>query len=251
MTKIMAVLLSILAALVIFLPFGNPVSEFLVTKNSELYLEENFSGTGYYVDDVVYNFKTGNYYVDIRLSGSPDSSFTLYSDMKGKIGYDTYEDAVVHRWNTAGRIDDAYRKAVDALIEGGSIPYDINIGFGEIIYRESGVPVGDVVPEYAISTESLILDKEYDIAEMGKKAGKLTIYVCGDTVTAEKLAEILLAVKKAADEGGVCFKAIDCVLEYPMPDEGERKEEAVRVENFMYEDIYEEGLVDRVKEAAA
>lgn len=249
MNKIMVFFLSVLAVIVTVIPFGNPISEFLVTKNAEIYLEENYSGTDYFIEDVTYDFKTGNYYVSVSSPESPDSSFTIYSDLKGKIGYDTYEDAVLNKWNTAGRIDDAYRESVKKVLESGSLPYDISIGFGEIVYKESGVPVGETVPDYAIAVESLVLDGEYDTAEMGKKAGKLTVYIYSEKLTEEKLAEVLLTIRKATDKGGVYFKAIDCVLEYPQPEDGGQwRDERIAVENFMYDDIYEDGLVGRIKE---
>ncbi len=247
MKKIITWFLSILAVFVTFIPFGNPLSEFLVTKNSELYIEENFSGTDYFVEEVNYDFKTGHYYVLVSSPESPDSSFTLYADMKGSIGYDTYEDAVVNRWNTAGRIDDAYRKAVDEMLESGRIPYEISIGFGEIVYKESDVAEGEEIPDYAITVKTLELDKDYDIAEMGRKAGKLTVYVYSDDITSERMADVLLALKKAADEADVCFKAVDCVVERPQDENGEWRDEQISVSGFMYEDIYEQGLTERIE----
>lgn len=247
MKRITVWLLSILAVFAAFLPFGNPLSEFLVTKNSEIYIEEKFGDSTYFVEEVNYDFKTGHYYVAVSAPESPDSRFTLYADIKGKIGHDTYEDAVVNRWNTAARIDDAYRKAADKVLEGGSIPYEISIGFGEIVFKESGVAEGEAIADYAVSTKTLVLDKEYDIAEMGRKSGKLTVYVYSDDITAEKLAEVILEIRKATDEACVYFKAIDCVVERPQPENGEWRDEQLSVKGFMYDDIYEEGLVERVE----
>ena len=73
------IILVILGALVAFVPFGNPVSEYLAAKNAEIYLEENYQNTDYFVDNVSYDFKTGNYYVHIKAPDSVDRSFTLYA----------------------------------------------------------------------------------------------------------------------------------------------------------------------------
>ena len=42
---------------------------------------------------------------------------------------------------------------------------------------------------------------------------------------------------------------IDCVLEYPKLEDGKRREERVEVMNFLYSDIYEDGMVERVRAA--
>ena len=97
MKKIPAIVIPLLIILIFFLPFGNPISDFIVTKRSESYIAENYPDTDYTVEDASYDFKTGNYYVNIISPSSPDSGFTVYSDTKGNIGYDTYEDAVLKK----------------------------------------------------------------------------------------------------------------------------------------------------------
>ena len=95
--------------------FGNPVSKLLVTQNAKEYLEENYQGTDFEIETVNYDFKTSNYYVNIVSPSSLDSSFTLYAGLNGKIGYDTYENAVVEKWNTATRINNQYWDAKKAV----------------------------------------------------------------------------------------------------------------------------------------
>ena len=250
MRKKMLKILSVLLVFVLLTACVGLVSDFLVTRKSEKYISEKYSDTDYIVEEATYDFKTGNYYVHIKSPSSPDSSFTVYSDVFGRIGYDTYEDAVLKKWNTAGRIDDDYREAVGKVLESGRIPFEIDFGFGEIVYRESDTAEYGTVPDYAISTQELVIDGEYDISDMGKRAGKLTVYFYDSTVTGERLAEILLAVRAAADDTGVCFKAIDCILQQSVSDEDELANSGrVAVYGFMYDEIYRQGLVDRVKES--
>ena len=62
------------------------------------------------------------------------------------------------------------------------------------------------------------------------------------------MTAILLGIRKLMDEEDVSFYVIDCVLEYPKPeDDGEWKEGRVEVMTFLYDDIYEEGLTERVR----
>ncbi len=230
--------------------FGNPVSKYLVTKNAGIYLEENYPDTDYEIESVNYDFKTSNYYVQIKSPSSGDSHFTLYAGTNGKIGHDTYESSVVEKWNTAERINDEYRAAVKTLLEDADFPYNQHIGFADIEFADSDALAEGIVPDYAIKNETLELDGVYDIYEMGKKAGHLTVYIYDDDVNAQRLGEILLGIRKLFDEKNISFYIIDCILEYPRPEnDGPWKEGRVEVMSFLYNDIYEEGLLKRVEES--
>lgn len=230
--------------------YGNPVSKILVTHSAEKYLQENFNDTDFEIGIVNYDFKTSDYYVRVVSPSSADSSFTICAGLNGEIYYDSYEDNVVKKWNTAFRINDEYCNAVKNVIETEHPIYDFNIDFGEIVFNNSDAAEDESIPAYAVDTESLELDKVYDINEFGKKAGELTIYVYDEDVSCEKLAEILLGIRKIMDEADISFYVIDCVLEYPKPENPEEwKDDRVEVMDFLYDDIYQEGLVDRVKES--
>lgn len=243
------VILVILGALVAFVPFGNPVSEYLAAKNAEIYLEENYQNTDYFVDNVSYDFKTGNYYVHIKAPDSVDRSFTLYTGANGKITFDTYESSVLDKWNTASRINGEYWDKVKSILERDDFPYNQHIAFGEIIFKESGVPVGEDTPDYALSTADLVLDGVYDINELGARSGKLTVYIYDEDISVERLSEILLGIKQFLNDNSVTFYAIDCVLEYPKPESDDEpwREGRTEVMGFLCKDIYESGLVERVR----
>lgn len=253
MTKLLKVVGALTTAFVVFVLFsffGNPVSQFLVTKNAKDYLKENYPNTDFKIETVNYDFKTSNYYVQIESPSSLDSSFTLYAGLNGKIDYDTYEDAVVEKWNTATRINNQYWDAVKALFETEEPAYNFHIAFGNIEFANSDALADESTPKYAVKTESLELDGAYDINEFGKQAGHLTIYVYDEDVSYERLNEILLGIRNIMDEADVSFYVIDCVLEYPRPeDDGAWKEGRVEVMTFLYDDIYEEGLTQRVRES--
>lgn len=253
MNKFVKCILAVIVILILtgaFLFFGNPVSEFLVKRNAEKYIAENYKAYDYIVESVNYDFKTGNYYANISSPSSIDSSFTLYAGANGKIGFDTYESAVEGKWNTAGRINDEYRLKVEKALENEEFDYECNIGFGDIEFTQSDAPADASVPEYAISTSSLELDKNYDVNEFGKKAGHITVYIYNEDVSIEKLSEILLSFKKAADSENLDFYVIDCVLEYPNgDDEALWRDDRVEVMGFLYSEIYSGGLSKRVQQS--
>jgi hypothetical protein len=253
MIKAIKIILGLIFAfvlIVLMIIHGNPVSNILVNINAKAYLQENFQGTDFEIERVDYDFKTGNYYARVKSPSSADSSFTLYAGLNGKIGYDSYENLVVERWNTANRINDDYRSAVNTVLRNPEFPYGVDIGFGDIEFANSDALAGEVTPDYAVKTESLELDKIYDVNDFGSKAGHLTVYVFDEIVSYENLAKVLLEIKNLMDEANVSFFIIDCVLEYPKPEDmSQWNDDRVEVMGMLYDEIYEDGLAHRVKES--
>ncbi len=229
--------------------FGNPVSAFLADKGAQKYLEQHYAETDFYIDRVSFDFKSTNYHAFIKSPTSIDSSFSLTIGMNGKVWYDTYEDRVLNFHNTSQRISGQYRAAVDSVIESESFPYNAHFAFGDIEFKDSDHPADASMPDYALMRSDLELDADYDIVEFGKKAGHLTIYIYDETVSTERLTEILLKIKELMDEAAISFYVIDCVLEYEREPEGEIREGRVEVMNFLYSDIYEENLLERVEKS--
>jgi len=226
---------------------GNPISKLLATNTAKQYIKENHPDMDYQLDGVTFNFKFVCYNAYFTSPSSPDSSFTLMLGMDGRIVHDYYEAHVVERGNTARRLEEEYRAAVGKVLDNPSFPYNSHINFGELQFIQEDYQDAQGVPTYALSVNELELDGIYNVNELGAKAGKLTIYIYDDTVTVERLAEIILDIKGMLDDAGVRFYVLDCVLEYPKPESGEWKEGRVEVMDFLCSDIYEEGLVERVQ----
>ena len=228
---------------------GNPVSKYLAAKSANEYLEKNFSDKDFQIEEVTYDFKTGGYYARVTSPTSIDSHFSILLNFVGKVDYDTYDD-VTTGWNTAYRLEEDYRNAVKAITESKDFSEKYFIAYGEIPCVLSDYPIDEEHPEYALQKEELVIDKIYDIKEVASQHGKLVLYAYDDEVTHERLAELLLDVKNKFDNSGVTFKAVDFVLEPPKV-EGEpyMSDEQIQIRNFYYSDIYEDGLVERVKKA--
>lgn len=226
---------------------GNPISKLLATNTAKQYLQDHHPNTDYQLDAVTFNFKFVCYNAYFSSPSSPDSSFTLMLGMDGKIVQDYYEAHVTNRENTARRLENEYRAAVGKVLDNPAFPYDCHIGYGELQFIPEEYKNESDVPSYALITNDLELDGIYDINELGAKAGALTIYIYDDTVSVERLAEIILDIKAMLDDSGVSFYVMDCVLEYPKPESGQWTEGRVEVMEFLYSDIYEEGMVERVQ----
>ena len=227
---------------------GNPISKAMATNTAEKHIEENYADKDFEIERVTFSFKDGYYHAFIYSPSSIDSSFTLMIDMWGKLRYDTYEDRVLSGGNTADRISRDYRAVVDKVLDSQAFPYNEHIGYGDFDFYPRVHLEEYSVPEYALITEDLTLDAFYDVNELGAKHGKLTIYIDDDTVSYERLAEILLDIRRIFDDSGVKFYVIDCVLEYQKNEDSSKKQEGrVEVREFLYADIYEDGMAERVK----
>jgi len=243
------VALALIAGIAVFANalVGNPISKLLAQNSAERHIEENYADTDFYVERVSFSFKDTRYHAYIKSPSSVDSHFTIYMDMLGRVEFDFYEDDVLNGWNTADRIGTDYRKQVDAILDNPSFPYTCDIGYGDIEFIPEEYADNPDVPSYALYIEDLELDGIYNLAELGSQAGHLVLYVTEDTLSFERAAEIMLDIRRIMDDAGVGFYAMDFVLEYPRNEDGTRNsEDQIDVNNFLYEDIYEEGMVERV-----
>lgn len=223
---------------------GNPVSKMLATNTAKKYIEETYTDTDYYIEEVSYNFKDGYYHAFVKSPTSMDTQFSIYITMFGNINRDTYED-VESGFVTAQRLDTEYRNLAETVFTNATFPAGADIAFGTLeIHSEEFLNNPDVydIPSYALNQKELEIDKIYDIKELGSKAGHLTVYVNSDQVTLENAAKLLLTIKEQFHSAGIPFAAIDFHLE-------NSNEEYIGVANFLADDIYEEGLVERVEQA--
>ena len=226
---------------------GNPISKALAENTAKKHVEENYSNKGYELVDISYSFKDGYYHAHFSSPNSIDSGFSLMLDGFGKLRYDNYEYNVTNGWNTANRLRADYRNIVNTIIEGGSFPYNAHMGYGDLtVIAPEDRDIIPNAPEHALVTDELVPDAYYNVNELGSRCGTLTVYIYDETVSAERLAELLLGIRKCFDDSGVGFYTIDCVLEYQQSEDGPYEYGRVEVMNFKYSDIYEEGLIERV-----
>lgn len=233
--------------------FGNPVSHALATKAAKAFLSDRFSDTDYQMERITYSFKDGRYHAFMSSPTNIDGDFSVSFTMLGKYHYDTY-NSVLDGFNTAQRLNSEYRKLTDTILNDPALPYDntqiYSIMFGELeIYPREAFEDPNVtdVPAYAIVQDDLELNKIYDIKELGAKAGHLILYVDNDTISVEEAARIMLDFRSIFDEAAIPFYAMDFVLRHPCTEDGNSDDEEIRINDFLYQDIHEEGLTERIE----
>ena len=227
---------------------GNPISKHLAQNAAQQHLETVYPGTDFVLDEVGYSFKDGGYYAHVTSPSSEDSAFTLAFNHWGKFRWDSYEDRVVHRENTALRVDMEYRqltKQVLSQIE--SYDPDGIQGARLELDRRDWMQYEDYSP-YTMAFEDLELDRVYDVGELGSQCGTVIFYVDTDDVTPEHAARLMLEIRRVMDQAGVGFRGLDLVLREPLK-ENEPRDAGLQVEAFPYEDIFAEGLEKRILEA--
>ena len=225
---------------------GNPLTKIFVTIQAKRYIAQTYGDTDFEVEKVELHDKDPHRYLAYIVSpGSVDSHFIVSFDRWGKIEHDGYPNRVPSGLNMADRLKVEYRDRVEDVVTSPTFPYRVTTVSATISFVSKGT---SRVPKYALIANDLTLDASFD-ADFGAKAGELHITITDDTVSAERLAEILLDLKQILDNEGVPFYVITCNLADPDPatwKDGGR----LQLIHFLSSDIYEQGMVERVREAS-
>lgn len=235
--------------------FGNPFSSALAKSTAKRYLEEYYPDTDFMIENVSYDMKSGGYHVYVESPTSIDSHFYIYCDWLGRYNDDT-SSCITDGSNTYVRLTTEYWDLVRE-----KLPYadfDIDIGFGDL--RVAGVfEIYDYIDEngerkhytltkdYGLDISSLVLDGEYDLQVLGREHGSLSVRIHDDIISVERAAELLLELKTCLDKQGLPFHAIDFTLSAPRNENGQSVGPSIRLIEFLYSDIHEDGLADRVQ----
>ena len=251
--KIAALVLAlvILAALCLFANalVGNPVSKALATRTAKRHLAQHYPT--YTLERVGYSFKDGNYYAHLTDPNQIDGDFSLSITPAGKLRYDSYEDRVLAGENTRNRLSMEYRDMVDGVLEAPQAGLPLDFGFGDLECWSREAAANEDCPPYALITEDLTVNGTYDVRELGALAGHLVYYLEEENPSPERLAHWLLEIRRLMDAGGVPFVDIDLSIRYLRDENDQRPESDLYVLHFPYEDIYEDGLLQRVEQANA
>lgn len=228
---------------------GNPVCSAIAKNHARKMIATQFEETDLQIEQTGFNFKTGGYYVHVRSRSSIDTHFTIEYNGWGQYHYDTYEDVTSGR-NTLQRIDDAYFKQVQQVLDHWYGAENVNVGYGCINadYELTGFTY-EGLP--ALDLRTLERDARYDLNELGAQYGEVCFYLCTEEVTVERAAATLLEVRQLLEDEGLSFYAIDFVLMLPRHPDGTWNNDGpeIRLEDFPCSEIYEEGLAHRVQAA--
>lgn len=251
-----------LIAAVLLIPcafFGNPVSWALVWLRSNAYLDSTYPELDVKVGSIVYDFKHGGFYVNVISPTSVDTYFPLTCDGLGGVQYDHYA-SVTSGGNTVARHSKAYRALVDEAFRQPGAPFGSHDVYSELctqagieyytVTTEDGWEMRTMEKDFSLDYADFQLDQDYDLQVLGAEHGQLKVHAKDREVTIERAAELLLELKAFLDAQGVPFYAVEFWLS-PVPQEGVVLTDAdtICLWDFLYSDIYAEGLTERVHAA--
>lgn len=212
---------------------GNPISKLIVNQAAQKYVEQNYPDLNLELDKAIYNFKDDKYYVAVKSKTSIDTHFSIGFTGMGKQISDNYKSVVLEKFNTWERLNESYCQLLDTSVE-NDFPYESEIFFGEILDKSQNFA-------------ELELDKEYDIQEIAREKGHIVLYITSNTLNEDNLTKTLFEVKTLFDQKQIPFYSIDLTLQAPLSEKKPGRE-SIQIENFLYQDIYEDGLSTRVQE---
>ncbi len=232
---------------------GYPISYFRVQHAAEQYMEDNYSGTAYVLSKPSYSLKLGDFDLEASIPNTMDHHFAINFYRDGTLKYDSYEEDVLNKANTAMRLSIDYRSKVRDVFENSDFPYaaDINGSFESAIAGDKEqLDKPGSYPE-TWDTQELVLDGEYDISELSGQYGTVFLNVTSRDVSVKTAAASLLRLKAIMEQNHLPFKSVTLWISSEKTDDSGNPREQLRILNFGWDDIYEEELEERVKEAVA
>ena len=218
--------------------FGNPVAKHRAEKLAESYVAQRYPQLQLTVGEADYEMKSATYRMEAVSETSMDTYFEVVT-RKGKILYDTYAEDVAGKGNTLTRVQKVYSQAAEPALKLVGLEADI-------YHARAGLAIGP---------EAVELDGVYDAVALGEQYGVLDIMLGDETVTPERVAQLLLTIRQNMDEAGIPFATIDLELRSPKNPEnpndwrGTTENGWILLTSFRYEEIYPEDLTQRVSQA--
>ena len=232
---------------------GYPVSYLRVQHVAGQYMKENYSGMDYVLSKPSYSLKLGGFDMDASIPNTIDNHFSISFYRDGTLKSDTYEQDVLNKVNTAIRLSGDYSSKVRNIFENSDFPFaaDTNGSFEPAIAgdkEQRNVP--GIYPE-KWDTQELVLDGEYDVSELSSQYGAVILSVTSRDVSIQTATASLLKLKTIMEQNNLPFKSVELWVLSEKTDDLGNPAEQLHILNFGWDDIYEEGLAERVKEAVA
>lgn len=206
-----------------------------VQELATVYIAEQYPGNDFDITDLYHNFKDNSFDVKVQSRSSADTHFIVkFTDDTLEVDWDSYEDAVTNRGNTAERIKADYKDRVKGVLEVltgvQSICTDYVICSGTPGYSLYDSPEG-------LDNRTLELDREYDTAAMGWDYGYLEVEFLEDldNLNIQRLLERLWELDEAMTKAGVGYQVVEITL---VSDPDWRVAEKFYISDIRREDLY-------------
>lgn len=225
---------------------GHFVQNYILPKvaksSAAKYIAAQYPGNDFDIVDAQYSFKAGLIIVEIQSHSSRDTNFDLYYTPDGtELAFDSYEN-VSNGATTLRRIVREY----DALVQPALAGMPLHARAEGDFCRYSEELDTPYFNANGIREDSLQLDAEYDLQDLGAQCGYIELYFWVDTadVTYERASGLLKEADRLLSENGVAYAFIEIYL-YSSEDEDDTY---LSVDGITPEDIRGENLPQRLAE---
>lgn len=199
------------------LKHANIAQEIIDPKAAE-YISQAYPDADYVLDNAYYDFKDNCYQVKVHSPSSQDTYFTLNYDNKTyELVRDGYESSVLSGYNTRNRLVSAYTQLIDDCLSSATGLSRVNSDFCQ--YSESISHGGYFSPD-GLDPQILIVDKAYDVAELGSAYGflEVTAVLPKEEVNIRSALNILTEIDHLLLERSIGYYLIEITIvdaEYP------------------------------------
>lgn len=187
---------------------GNPISKVLATRSADKYIEENYPDLNLQRKEAVFEFKLGNYVVEYYQENSKDFHFGIEADYLGRIIYDGYEEMILGKWNTMGRLEEELNSYVERLVR-DNLAYDYNMVVVNILEN---------LDDEEISSQ-FELDEVFQFDNLPLTT-HLNLYIYEEDRSLERISEILFQLDDLMEAEGMDIYMYSIILQEPGEAEG-------------------------------
>lgn len=245
-TVLIIVGIAVLFAVVYFvnLMTGYPFSQFIAQHSVEKHMEEHYADTDFQAEKPRRVLKLGGFWSIVTSPSHPEISFSLHLSSDGKMLEDNYQS-----W--AHRISSVYAsRCSDILLNTQPTEtfrlFSFSGTFQDALDQNRAISALPGTLPDPLDADSLSIDEPYDLAELGARHGRVELDVISDEVTPEIAAQALLEVREMFEAENLPFR---CVHLWLRDTKSNAYEDTIELYNFAWDDIYEEGLCERVQDA--
>ena len=230
---------------------GYPFSIFTVQKSVHQYMEEQYGDTDFTAGKPERNLKQGGFTCWVSSDSDPSVRFYLDLSRGGTLRYDSYEFMVGSGMNTALELSRSYGALCWQAAEDAEFPLGTACSgsFEPAIHNDkqtAGEP--GVLPD---RMDLKGLDPDMDLSLLSPQYGTVVLEIKTDAVTPETARTALLKLRECMENAGLPFCSCEVWI-LPGAEEGtDASEDAIHILNFGWDDIYEDGLEERVVDSIA
>ncbi len=189
------------------------VAKQIIDPKAAAYIAQTYPGKDFIPDSAYYAFKDNCYRVKVHSPSSPDTYFNIdYHYTSHELVEDSYEANVASGYNTRERLTEAYANLTKECLDTVDCLYLIDSDFCK--YSEN-TSLNKYFSPDGLDSATLILDYNYDVAQMGAQYGylKVSAMLPEENINILSALELLTEIDKKLIDSGIGYSLIEITIE--------------------------------------